>query len=77
MNQAYYPAPEEAAQVSAQLDGFQSTAEYCFRVWGQAVQSVPDGGPRFSAYAAVHAVFVAGYLAGMRELRARKKKTGR
>lgn len=76
MNKVYYPTPEEAVKASSQMDGFQTTAEYCFQVWEQAVQSIQEADSLFAVFVAVHAVFVAGYMAGMRELRARKRKKG-
>lgn len=78
MNQKYFPAPDEVVRVADNQPLFQVTAEYGMEVWSaELVKRLKETSDRtFNAYSCIHAVFVAGYLAGMREQRdrARKKK---
>ena len=78
MNQKYFPAPDEVVRVADKQPMFQATAEYGMEVWSaELVKRLKETSDRiFSFYSCIHAVFMAGYLAGMREQRdrARKKK---
>lgn len=78
MNQKYFPAPDEVVRIAGKQPMFQATAEYGMEVWSaELVKRLKETSDRtFNAYSCIHAVFMAGYLAGMREQRdrARKKK---
>lgn len=79
MNQRYFPAPDEVVRVAREQFGFMETAEYGLKVWSTQLENLikrHENSKIFTGYACIHAVFVAGYLAGMREQRdrARKKK---
>lgn len=78
MNQKYFPAPDEVVRIADNQPLFQVTAEYGMEVWSaELVKRLKETSDRiFTVYSCIHAVFVAGYLAGMREQRdrARKKK---
>lgn len=78
MNQKYFPAPDEVVRIAGKQNLFQSVAEYGMEVWSaELVKMLEEASDRtFNAYSCIHAVFMAGYLAGMREQRdrARKKK---
>lgn len=78
MNQKYFPAPDEVVRVADNQPLFQVTAEYGMEVWSaELVKRLKETSDRtFNACSCIHAVFMAGYLAGMREQRdrARKKK---
>lgn len=78
MNQKYFPAPDEVVRIAGKQNLFQSVAEYGMEVWSaELVKRLEKTSDRiFTVYSCIHAVFVAGYLAGMREQRdrARKKK---
>ena len=78
MNQKYFPAPDEVVRIAGKQNLFQSVAEYGLEVWSaEQVKRLKETSDRiFTVYSCIHAVFMAGYLAGMREQRdrARKKK---
>lgn len=76
MNQKYFPAPDEVVRVAGEQPMFQATAEYGMEVWSaELVKRLEETSDRiFTVYSCIHAVFVAGYLAGMREQRDRSRK---
>ena len=76
MNQKYYPAPDEVVRIAGKQSMFQATAEYGMEVWSaELVKRLEKTSDRiFTVYSCIHAVFMAGYLAGMREQRAKNRK---
>lgn len=76
MNQRYFPAPDEVVRVAGKQNLFQSVAEYGMEVWSaELVKQLDKTNDRiFTVYSCIHAVFVAGYLAGRREQRAKNRK---
>lgn len=76
MNQKYYPAPDEVVRIAGKQPMFQATAEYGMEVWSaELIKKLEETSDRiFTVYSCIHAVFMAGYLAGMREQRAKNRK---
>lgn len=75
MNQKYFPAPDEVVRIAGKQNLFQSVAEYGMKVWSaELVKRLEETSDIiFTVYSCIHAVFMAGYLAGMRELRAKNR----